>query len=161
MSGGIADGALSAVIPQGEPTPALSADESAPTPTPEPAGEPSPEPTGEAPSVPDKDDETGEGQDGVENDKSDHADASADNGTEHNSQPVPDNTGQPAPVPESTDAADYTAQLSLMQETLDMIIQQNEEHNTRLYYAGIACSFFLALILGVLLSGLFWRRILR
>lgn len=159
MSSGLIDGALSAIETdlQGEPTPMPSADESAPTPTsePTPTEEPTPEPTGAPSPTPDGEpEEAGESED-----NNDHE---TDDQQEFHNIPAPSSQGSQAVVFASDYVPeDYTEQIALMQETLETIIEQNEEQNTRLYHAELVNGFFLAFILGVILADIFWKRILR
>ncbi|MBD5532839.1 MAG: hypothetical protein HDQ98_11710 [Lachnospiraceae bacterium] len=148
MSGGLIDGALSAIETdlQGEPTPTPSADESTPTPTaePTPTEEPTPEPTGAPSPAPDEEPE--------ETEKSEEI---------HNT-PAPSLQGtQTVVVSSDYMPEDYTEQIALMQETLETLVLQNEEQATRLYHAELVNAFLLTIILAVLLPELFWRRILR
>lgn len=159
MSGGLIDGALSAIETdlQGEPTPTPSADESAPAPTAEPipTEEPTPEPTG-APS-PTPDEEPEETEKSEEN--SDHK---TDDQQETYNTPAPSSQGsQTVIVASDYTPEDYTEQIALMQETLETLVLQNEEQNTRLYYAELTNTFFVVFILGVILADIFWKRILR
>ncbi|MBD5522485.1 MAG: hypothetical protein HDR03_14890 [Lachnospiraceae bacterium] len=159
MSGGLIDGALSAIDTdlQCEPTPAPSAGESTPTPTaePTPTEEPTPEPTGAPSPTPDK--ESKEEENSEEN--SEHE---TDDQQETHNTPAPSSQGsQTVIVASDYTPESYTEQIALMQETLETLIMQNDEQSTRLFYAEVANGFFLAFILGVILADIFWKRILR
>lgn len=151
MGGGMIDGALNAVIPQDEPTPEPNTDESASTPTPEPAlepeptDEPAPEPTQE-PEITDEPESTQE--------------------PEATDEPVSEPTQEPEatnePEPTAQNASenvlqDYAEQIAAIQETLTVVANQNAQ----LIDLQRTNGFLLAFILAALLSHIFWRRILR
>lgn len=171
MSGGLVDGALSAIDTdlQGEPTPTPSAGESAPTPTaePTPAEEPTPteEPAPTEEPTPEPTDVPSPTPDG-EPEEEDRSEGDGDHGTDvqqetHNT-PAPSSQGaQTVIVASDYTPEDYTDQIALMQETLETLVSQNGEQAARLYHAELVNGFFLAFILGVILADIFWKRILR